>query len=35
MLFGPVYYRLRLSAQPLDATLAAHIVDTALPGLPP
>jgi AcrR family transcriptional regulator len=33
MLFGPVYYRLLLSGQPLNEQLAGRIVDAALDGL--
>jgi AcrR family transcriptional regulator len=35
MLFGPVYYRLFLSGEPLDDKLAERIVDAVLPGLRP
>jgi AcrR family transcriptional regulator len=33
LLFGPVYYRLFLSGEPLDKTLAVRIVDAVLPAL--
>jgi AcrR family transcriptional regulator len=33
MLFGPVYYRLFLSGEPLDDKLAERIVDAVLPAL--
>jgi AcrR family transcriptional regulator len=32
LLFGPVYYRLMLSGAPLDAGLAARVVDAVLPA---
>jgi AcrR family transcriptional regulator len=35
LLFGPVYYRLFLSGEPLDSGLAERIVDAVLPGLRP
>jgi hypothetical protein len=35
LLFGPVYYRLLLSAAPLDAGLAARVVDAAMAALAP
>ncbi len=35
LLFGPVYYRLFLSGEPLDRKLAARIVDAVLPALRP
>jgi AcrR family transcriptional regulator len=35
LLFGPVYYRLFLSGEPLDDRLAERIVDAVLPGLRP
>jgi AcrR family transcriptional regulator len=35
MLFGPVYYRLFLSGEPLDSGLAERVVDAVLPGLRP
>jgi AcrR family transcriptional regulator len=33
LLFGPVYYRLFLSGEPLDKQLAVRIVDAVLPAL--
>lgn len=33
LLFGPVYYRLLFSGQPLNKDLAHHIVDSVLPSL--
>lgn len=33
LLFGPVYYRLFLSGEPLDKNLAVRIVDAVLPSL--
>ena len=33
LLFGPVYYRLMLSGEPLDQGLAERVVDAVLPGL--
>ena len=35
LLFGPVYYRLLLSGEPLEPVFADRIVDTLLPGLRP
>ncbi len=35
LLFGPVYYRLFLTGDPLDDRLAQRIVDAVLPGLRP
>jgi AcrR family transcriptional regulator len=35
LLFGPVYYRLLLTGQPLDPGLAERLVDSVLPGLRP
>jgi AcrR family transcriptional regulator len=35
LLFGPVYYRLFLSGEPLDSKLAERIVDAVMPGLRP
>jgi AcrR family transcriptional regulator len=35
LLFGPVYYRLFLSGEPLDSGLAERIVDAVLPALRP
>lgn len=35
LLFGPVYYRLFLSGEPLDRKLATRIVDAVLPALRP
>jgi AcrR family transcriptional regulator len=35
LLFGPVYYRLFLSGQPLDRKLPGRIVDAVLPGFRP
>jgi AcrR family transcriptional regulator len=35
LLFGPVYYRLFLSGEPLDSKLPERIVDAVLPGLRP
>ena len=33
LLFGPVYYRLLLSGEPLDDRLAERIVDAVLPAI--
>jgi AcrR family transcriptional regulator len=33
LLFGPVYYRLFLSGEPLDKSLAVRIVDAVLPAI--
>jgi AcrR family transcriptional regulator len=33
LLFGPVYYRLLLSGQPLDKRLAERVVDAVLPAI--
>ena len=33
LLFGPVYYRLLLSGEPLEPVFADRIVDALLPGL--
>ena len=33
LLFGPVYYRLFLSGEPLDRKLAARVVEAILPGI--
>jgi AcrR family transcriptional regulator len=33
MLFGPIYYRLFLSGEPLDSGLAERIVDAVMPAL--
>jgi AcrR family transcriptional regulator len=35
LLFGPIYYRLFLSGEPLDSKLAERIVDAVMPGLRP
>jgi AcrR family transcriptional regulator len=35
LLFGPVYYRLLLSGEPLEPVFADKIVDALLPGLRP
>ena len=35
LLFGPVYYRLFLSGEPLDSGLAERIVDAVMPALRP
>jgi AcrR family transcriptional regulator len=33
LLFGPVYYRLLLSGEPLEPVFADRVVDALLPGL--
>lgn len=33
LLFGPIYYRLLFSGEPLDDSLASRVVDAVLPGI--